>query len=451
MALSRRGFVKEIGILALGALTAYSIPAGHALGGKKKRFPRRTGRGRALIVNGDSFEFTHMENLLRAEKFLLGIGYGTDDVTTVSAPYEAFPRSNVEMIRGVAEYQGVPVPKISGPATSRNIDACLDDILEGVSSDQEIFVYITGHGWAKNGSSYAALNRRSSSSEFDKLTDLHLREVLEKGRYGNAVVLFDGCSGEGFSSNIGGGRITAIAKNRFGQESWCGYFAEFFFNAPWDGRGGPRADLDGDGVVHLAEAARYADRTIRDGGAESDLIIAGDYNPPLVPVQEAEELRPSTFRLFLPNSPVQMSYAPPIDRILAMDNVVRVQGEEQAREALSNPDCSFYLHNDGCHWCSVAEPFVEEILERSDAGRPTQYVLSTEIDRETGTAKPSPETDAIVNHFGLEYAWPQFVRVEGGKMKRHCDGVPVGPLSYGTLPDRTIDVIDRKALRECLL
>ncbi len=462
MALSRRKFVRNLGLFGLGALAGCATPRVSYTPVRREsqrpNFPRRTGRGRALIVNGDSVDFVHMENLVRTQKFLLGIGYGVDEITILSAPYEAFVRKKVEGLQRIAGFEGFPIPEIRGPATSRNVGTSLDEILGSLSLEQELFVYVTGHGLAKNGSSYAVLNKRSDAESYDKLTDQHLKEVLEKGKFGNAVVLFDGCKGEGFSRNIGGGRITAIAKNKFEHESGCAYFAEYFFNTPWskrmglDGGRSLDSDLDRDGVLYLQEAAQYADKTIREGGVESDLIITGDYNPALIPVKEAEGFSSSTFTIFLPNSPIQKAHIPLLNNITAMDNVVKIESEEQVREALSNSNARFYFHLDGCPPCRVVMPFIKEILDDSDTNsRPTLYILSSGKDLETEKVKKTPEMEAVAKHFGLEYVWPQFVKVESGRMVKHERGLPLGPINYGTLPDKTIEVVDKNTLRECLL
>ena len=149
----------------------------------KPQYPQTSSRGRAVIINGYDSEFRHLENVVRAERFLLGIGYGSQDISVLSPPYEAFSRTNVEQLRRSAEFGGgFPLPTIQGPATMRNVEVTLESLMGGISVEQELFVYITGHGGVdeKTKESIAQLNAPYAKNSYNQLSDRRLKELLTR-------------------------------------------------------------------------------------------------------------------------------------------------------------------------------------------------------------------------------------------------------------------------------
>ena len=179
MAITRRKFLEGLGIGGL-TLTAGAAPgviwqllegrsenrdigpsSGEDLDERISGVVRRESTrkpGKAIVINGDGSDFYHMRNLLRAQKFLLGSGYGVDDITVLSPPLEAFPNRDAERLLGFARNVGIDFPSILGPATRNNVMFQLAGVVQRVGADEELFVYLTGHGGRQDDFRFLGLN-----------------------------------------------------------------------------------------------------------------------------------------------------------------------------------------------------------------------------------------------------------------------------------------------------
>lgn len=453
MAITRRSFL--IGISSLLALeSCRTIHPTPWLQSRIMRLPYcpaakdSTSRGKALIINGDIYDFVHMENVIRATKFLVGIGYQEQDIVVLAPPYEALPKEEVEGLRNTAEYSCFSLPQIAGPATTRNVEASIEQLVQAASP--ELFVYVTGHGGSDQGSSYAQLLWRQNRSEHDTLADKHLAKLLSSGKFRQATVLFDGCEGEGFAKNVGSDKVLAIAKNRFGQESACAYFAEHFFNAPWRESANP----DDHGDLTLLAAARYAHQKLLDGGVNTALLSNGGQDLSVKVKQEYSKLPPGTFPVFLPNGLVQeATELEPLWLQLARsfpEQIVIVDNEEAATSALTNPNARFYFLAEGCQPCYRLHPYLREVLAGQETGL-YLYVLVSEINEETKKVKPGELSGRVANALGGIKHWPTLLKRIDGKIVEKMEGFRQDTVyTYGNLPDQSIYSFDKKALQRIL-
>ncbi len=437
MDIARRDFLQRIGLTAAGI--GLNACGASRLSQRTEEFhpqyPQRTKRGKALILNGDQWDFYHMENIVRAERFLLGIGYGSEDITILSAPYEAFPKQKVGYLQNDATEGGFYLPHIEGLATLRNTEVTLERLVGELATDQELFVYITGHGGVdeKKKNSYAQLNEPFARGRYDKLTDQHLSELLQKGKKSyKGVVVFDGCNGEGFAEVVGGENITAITKSAKGQTDSCVYFANEFFHTPFNW------GLDDKRNVTLTDALEYTTKALDKGGAKAHITMRGSYNPILVP-----EVKPSSmlFSVFMPNSPVQSFREPTIDQLAREGKVFLVQDEAMHSRALAEPNAVFYVQADGCGACENLSSFLAERLEEKKKTVPV-YVFKNDF--EEGKVKNAPDTARLERELGIQItSVPLLLRWESGKIVSGYDSIPVDIYGYGNLPDRYSYMVSR--------
>ncbi|MFH1830119.1 MAG: hypothetical protein ABH871_05015 [Pseudomonadota bacterium] len=409
-----------------------------------------TQRGKAIILNGDQLEPNHIRNVIRAYKFFLGIGYGREDIFVLSAPYEAFLKKDSKALAEVAEEFEFTIPQISGPATKRNFKKLLEQIYASMSGQAELFLYITGHGGNEKGRSVAQLNAPGVGFNFDKLGDHELRDMLEHGPFGHAVVLFDGCHGEGFARNVGGGRITAITKTAQEEEYYCGHFAEIFFNSPWRND----ADANEDGVIKLHEAARYTNEYVEDHGVESSLTIVGDYNPPLKHTLEKGEYVNGAERTFYEFFPGKGSFRVyqvpdiPLDRLLEKGVVTLVRDQKAARAALSDPNCIIYFHSNSyekrCPFCEYTDGFLLQLAQEMGAHE-NIYVFEAQYEGEGVNRKLASWMKDVMKRFNVN-GYPAFVRFKNGEVVDRLDRPPTKQHHYGDLPDNNITIFDTKEL-----
>ena len=449
MPISRREFVKSgLALLGLGVL--------EACGGAnsfvrqrpilQSRYPAHSSRGKALIINGDQYEDRHLDNIMNAYHFLLGIGYGSNDVSVLSSPYEAFGGKDFEAMKeNYLRVFGFQIPQIDGPATKRNVEASLENILSKIPPNQELFIYITGHGGSKNGTSYVQLNApvrtNGKKPEHDLMRDNELKAIIEKGKYADAVVAFDGCEGEGFSKTFGDERTLAITKSRFGEISTCAYFANTFFHTPWESG----ADIDGNGNINLREAVEYSVRILKQGGVKGEIIVAGDYNP-IIRIGNFQRVPMMNFVL-MPNSPVQLGRVTTADRFRDIKGVRIIDNSQAVQESLSDKDKVLYFGADGCFACDILTPHLANVLKQRDSASPRVYVLNYWYS-EGKKAEANEHIDSLTDFLHLDVkGFPTLVRFEDGRITYKNASLPLAPVSYGKLPDRTINIVDKELLQ----
>ena len=459
MILSRREFVTGlsalVGLETVGCRTVPKVYPNPVIPLSPKVVlpppPVYQGRGKALIVNGDAFGLVHIENVVRATKFFLGIGYEPEDITVLSAPYESLAHKEITDLHRTAVAQGFQLPPIAGPATSRNVEASLERMLSGPTV-KELFVYITGHGGEEEKkSSHIGLNRRVGETESDKLIDTDLARWLQKARFENGIVIADGCNGEGFARNIGSDKVVAFVKSKYGQTDPCAYFTENFFNAPWR----PEADQNKDGLLTLREALIYTHNLLLEGGAPSEFILeGGSYDPSFNVTDQRDTFWPGTFPVFLPKSDVSFAPAPP-DYFLYggyYKRAVYVDSEKEVRKAIKDKNARFYFMADGCPPCNRLRSYFHEILEETKSMKePKVYVVPAHFnDADKKFLYSNRWAEEIATALGIEGGWPRFVKRIEGKIVLNEEGIPEEPYTYGNLPDQSVLGISKEKLKSYL-
>ncbi len=407
---------------------------------------------KALIVNGAPEEY-HLENIIRAMKFLRGTGYKESDITILSPSYDTLVQEPIAHWRYLCQEQlGFSLPSIAGPATVRNIEYSLEKLLgNSAVAPEEFFLYITGHGGSEGNSSYAVLQRRVQEHEPDKLADRYLAVLLQKMNFKQAITLFDGCEGQGFAVNLGNERIKSFAKTKFGNEATCAFFAEHFFNAPWRAA----ADDNRDGLISLNEAIQYTRTILEAGGAPIDLFEAGrEYQRILSTVSEKQREWGGTFPISLPNDEIEwMPTAGPPDFLLydLFKRSVFVDSRQKVKQALADKDARFYFMSPGCPPCQHLKPYLLEILNDIDETKgPVLYVVASGYDEDRQEIIPSDIHKTIAAEVGTITSWPTMVKRIGGKVTEEMKGLPKDMYRYGDLPDKEVYGFGKKKLREML-
>ena len=410
--------------------------------------PRKPPRGKALIVNGDHIEKRHFDNVLRSHRFFEGIGFDRRDITTLSAPYGAFALDEDKLRRSYQKSLGFSLPVIDGPATKGNARASLDSMLRSVTPRQEIFVYLTGHGFVDDARSMISLQIPHGKEQNPKpdLADIELRRMLDQGNYGGAVVLFDGCEGEGFSNVVGDTNTLAIAKNRKGKTSTCTYFADTFFHTPWT----VDSDLDNSGAISMLEALQYTDRILADGGAPAEIIISGGYNPSLVEGDIERGYR--MFSVFYPNSEIQVLNEPSEVK-LQRAGATLVDDVSKVEKMISDERAVAYFSLDGCRPCANLTDHLLRVFSDDPGKARHLYVLPSFYGTE-------PEDRMVESNYPVFLArrklgvkvetYPTLISLEKGKEVGRTR-LPKEVVTYGNLPDRMVEVGSTDAVRKILI
>jgi len=418
----------------------------------KPRYPKRTGKGLALIVNGDHWErdtrAKHKVNIIRACRFLYSIGYGTSEVVVLAPPWEHYTASSEKGLAKLSNMLGFDLPKISGPATKKNIAEVLDRYERIIKPEQDLFAYFTGHGISKNGHSNIQLTEIVGQNKKAELSDTELKAMLKDSRFRQGIVLSDGCGGKGFSTNIGDDRLTAIALTDFGQSEPCVYFAEYFFNIMWN----RSADKNGDGNVHLVEAVTRAHDIIKSGGVKSTLTVMGKYDPVLQPSPVNKHYpRRRIEHFFMPNSRVQSMPQRAIESLLKKPNVILIDSKEKAKQAMQDPNARVYLRADGCGTCKYMDEYLEDAVD--DKNTKKIYVISAKYDKKERSITLGVALDLFKYFKSKGFrpgGIPALARLENGKVTYIQKGVPKKVHSYGRLTDKRVRIYDRRGLDKFL-
>lgn len=231
-----------------------------------KAAPRSTDgmqRKVVLVINGDdqsTSRAAHENNVNRALHLLLNSGF--------VEMYLALPTDHkLQPGRSVIHRD---------KATRDGIDRLIDMLSQRLDEDDELVVYMTGHG----GESTNSQNRHEAgivllNHETYAFSDL--AEKLRSVRYGHRTVMIDTCMAGGGISHFTdpGHKTTGITLGAVGENVFCQRLSPFF----WESDESKITDLNHDGRIDLNERFSYM---LKQGEALKGLTT----HPQIVPAQQ---------------------------------------------------------------------------------------------------------------------------------------------------------------------
>ncbi len=222
-----------LALLLLVMTTANGNAAQHSGDGTQRKF--------ALVINGDvqsDSRESHENNVNRALHLLSKTGFVE---LYLAVPTNYIPLPNRSIIH-------------RDKATRDGIDRLIDMLSQRLDDEDELVVYMTGHG----GESTNSQNRHEAgiallSHEMYAFSDL--AERLRSVRYGHRTIMIDTCMAGGGISHFADDnhKTTGITLGAVGENVFCQRLSPFF----WESDESKIADLNHDGKIDLNERFSY--------------------------------------------------------------------------------------------------------------------------------------------------------------------------------------------------
>ncbi|MFH1874049.1 MAG: hypothetical protein ABH859_02560 [Pseudomonadota bacterium] len=183
----------------------------------------------ALIINGDT-EDRHRENVDLAINVLNSDNTDQDYQIFVASTHEQQPEN---------------IDRFLAP-TEANISILIQEIENQMDDDDELVIYITGHG---DQDGRVCLPSGCNSTLLNRILDMGVRENAEPN-YGQRTIIMDQCYGGNWRNIfLDDPRTLFIAAGQAGDQTCCNNFAPYFWAANVD-------DQNNDGLISWQE--RYA-------------------------------------------------------------------------------------------------------------------------------------------------------------------------------------------------
>lgn len=190
----------------------------------------------AIVINGDSWEAKHIQNVMRAEEVLREIGVPPENTYSVS---RRFAKGNS------------PIPTLVHAYGNRttSLELVLADVQQRVQENDLLFFFVTGHGDDAQGGCIKFPNGCYGIDTFiERLSFMKEKNI-------DGIFLFDHCSSGVFPEKLIDAGISAKAFSpaQGTEETKCQFFTPFFWAAVEKG-----VDYNNNGRATFFDAFRFA-------------------------------------------------------------------------------------------------------------------------------------------------------------------------------------------------
>ncbi|MEM0230823.1 MAG: hypothetical protein QXW00_03270 [Candidatus Woesearchaeota archaeon] len=229
--------LKIAAVFAVGATCTFGRPEAVGMSLEEALNPSRINHSLrenyALLLSG-SKEARHLTNLKNAYRCLINEGFKPENIIVISHKNpDASGRS------------------FCAEPSILNLEDAINALYNAVDNNDELVVYLTGHGGRREGESTFQLSQYELSSRC-------LREYLERIGAGLSIIVSDQCYSGGFSEEFKEFPYDAIAISSVDEEHQT--ISKTFSKTFWEAFQDKSLDLNSDGMVSVREAYLAAEK-----------------------------------------------------------------------------------------------------------------------------------------------------------------------------------------------